>query len=232
MTLAYTTHILEERFGDAWWQSGALDLKFTNPTWPNDDITARGVDTGPVDGDSSGNGGGPPRRVRLVGEGGRHGGADRPSERSPRRGDPCGRPDSRRAGVGRIATHRRRIRDGTSPSPTVASRPPRLRTPFARTNVSLLVETETVTYGRADGLDLLAEHYRASQPADRSGKAVVMVHGGAWTSNGPTLSRRPLPGPGVERGSRCFSLDFRDGRNGKHPCAVQGHHRGCSVRPR
>ena len=57
MTLAYTTHILEERFGDAWWESGALDLKFTNPTWPNDDITVRGVDTGPVEGDSSGNGG-------------------------------------------------------------------------------------------------------------------------------------------------------------------------------
>ena len=56
MTLAYTTHILEERFGDAWWDSGRLDLKFTNPTWPNDDITARGVDTGSVDGDS-GNGG-------------------------------------------------------------------------------------------------------------------------------------------------------------------------------
>ena len=34
-----------------------MDLKFTNPTWPNDDITARGVDTGPVDDDSSGNGG-------------------------------------------------------------------------------------------------------------------------------------------------------------------------------
>ena len=57
MTFAYTTHILEERFGDAWWRSGRVDLKFTNPTWPNDVITARGVDTGPVDGDSENNGG-------------------------------------------------------------------------------------------------------------------------------------------------------------------------------
>ena len=52
MTLAYTAHVLEERFGDAWWDSGRLDLKFTNPTWPNDVITARGVDTGPVEGDN------------------------------------------------------------------------------------------------------------------------------------------------------------------------------------
>ena len=51
MTLAYTAHVLEERFGDAWWSSGKLDLKFTNPTWPNDIITARGVYTGPVDGE-------------------------------------------------------------------------------------------------------------------------------------------------------------------------------------
>ncbi len=55
MTLAYTAHILEERFGDAWWRSGRLDLKFTNPTWPDDTITACGVDTGPVDGDGSTN---------------------------------------------------------------------------------------------------------------------------------------------------------------------------------
>ena len=51
MTLAYTAHILEEQFGDAWWSSGRLDLKFTNPTWPNDVVTVRGVDTGPMNGD-------------------------------------------------------------------------------------------------------------------------------------------------------------------------------------
>ena len=53
MTLAYTAHLLEEHFGDAWWDSGRLDLKFTNPTWPNDVVTAQGVDTGPA-GDGNG----------------------------------------------------------------------------------------------------------------------------------------------------------------------------------
>ena len=87
-------------------------------------------------------------------------------------------------------------------------------------DVSPRVETETLTYGRADGLDLLAEHYRAVQPDDRSGKAVVMVHGGAWTSNDrntPEVLCRNL----ASSGFAVFSLDFRDGRNGKHPCAVR-----------
>ena len=52
MTMAYAANILEDHFGDAWWQSGRLDLKFTNPTWPGDAITARGVATGGVDGDA------------------------------------------------------------------------------------------------------------------------------------------------------------------------------------
>jgi len=83
-----------------------------------------------------------------------------------------------------------------------------------------LVETETLTYGRAGGVDLLAEHYRAAQGDDRSGKAVVMVHGGAWTSTDrhtPEVLCRDL----ASRGLSVFSLDFRDGRNGKHPCAVR-----------
>ena len=50
MTLAYTAHLLEDFFGETWWHSGRLDLKFTNPTWPNDTLTARGVDTGPENG--------------------------------------------------------------------------------------------------------------------------------------------------------------------------------------
>ena len=82
------------------------------------------------------------------------------------------------------------------------------------------IETETLTYGHAGGMDLLAEHYRAAQGDDRSGKAVVMVHGGAWTSNdrhSPEVLCRDL----ATRGFTVFSLDFRDGRNGKHPCAVQ-----------
>lgn len=83
-----------------------------------------------------------------------------------------------------------------------------------------LVETETLTYGRAGGFDLLAEHHRAAQGDDRSGKAVVMVHGGAWTSSDrrtPEVLCRDLASAGFS----VFSLDFRDGRNGKHPCAVQ-----------
>ncbi len=52
MTMAYAANILEDHFGDAWWQSGRIDLKFTNPTWPGDTITARGVATGAIDGDA------------------------------------------------------------------------------------------------------------------------------------------------------------------------------------
>ena len=43
MTLAYTARILEDRFLDAWWRSGTLDLKFTNPVWCDDEITVNGV---------------------------------------------------------------------------------------------------------------------------------------------------------------------------------------------
>lgn len=45
-TMAYVGHILEERFGETWWRSGSFDLKFTNPVWPGDTITANGVVTG------------------------------------------------------------------------------------------------------------------------------------------------------------------------------------------
>ena len=47
-----------------------------------------------------------------------------------------------------------------------------------------------------------------------------MVHGGAWTSNdrlSPAVLCREL----ASAGHTVFSLDFRDGRDGKHPCAVQ-----------
>ncbi len=46
MTLAYAAHVLEQRFGDAWWSSGRLNVKFTNPTWPDDTLTVQGVATG------------------------------------------------------------------------------------------------------------------------------------------------------------------------------------------
>ena len=68
--------------------------------------------------------------------------------------------------------------------------------------------------------DLLAECYRHRDPAVRNRRAVVMVHGGAWTSNdrhAPAVVCEDL----ARHGFTVFSLDFRDGRNGKHPCAVQ-----------
>ena len=82
------------------------------------------------------------------------------------------------------------------------------------------VESRTRAYGRADGHDLLAECYRHPDAKCRAGRAVVMVHGGAWTSNDrhtPAVVSQDLALAGFD----VFSLDFRDGRNGKHPCAVQ-----------
>ena len=54
MTLAYAAHVLEERFGDAWWDSGRLQVKFTNPTWPNDTLTVHGVLKDGVENDADG----------------------------------------------------------------------------------------------------------------------------------------------------------------------------------
>jgi len=82
------------------------------------------------------------------------------------------------------------------------------------------VETKTLVYGCADGGELLAERYRTVDPGARSGTALVMVHGGAWTSNdrlAPAVLCRDL----ASAGHVVFSLDFRDGRSGMHPCAVQ-----------
>ena len=46
MTMAWVAHICEAAFGPAWWTQGRLDVKFTNPVWPGDVVTARGVKTG------------------------------------------------------------------------------------------------------------------------------------------------------------------------------------------
>lgn len=52
MTMSYTAHVLEEYYGERWWLSGQLDIKFTNPAWCDDIVTVRGVDTGTsADGD-------------------------------------------------------------------------------------------------------------------------------------------------------------------------------------
>lgn len=48
MTLAYATHILEQFYQEAWWKSGRLVAKFTNPTWPNDTVTVRIAENGRV----------------------------------------------------------------------------------------------------------------------------------------------------------------------------------------
>ncbi len=53
MTQAYASHILEEVFQDAWWNTGELDVKFTNPVWAGDTVTARGVITGPLPDDAT-----------------------------------------------------------------------------------------------------------------------------------------------------------------------------------
>ncbi len=49
MTMAYAGHILEEHYGAAWWTSGRMDVKFTNPVWENDTVIARGVELGRIE---------------------------------------------------------------------------------------------------------------------------------------------------------------------------------------
>jgi len=53
MTMSYLGHLLDGHFGAPWWTSGRLDVKFTNPTWPNDHVTVKGVATGPTEEDPS-----------------------------------------------------------------------------------------------------------------------------------------------------------------------------------
>ena len=87
------------------------------------------------------------------------------------------------------------------------------------------VSVDSFVYARtgaedSDRIDLRLESYLSRDAAARLGKAVVMVHGGAWTANdrhSPDVVCRDL----AQAGFAVFSLDFRDGRMGKHPCAVQ-----------
>ena len=82
------------------------------------------------------------------------------------------------------------------------------------------ISRRALVYGRGDGRELLAERHLAEDPTVRNGRAVVMVHGGAWTANDrhtPAVLCDQLAAAGYA----VFSLDFRDGRDGKHPCAVQ-----------
>ena len=82
------------------------------------------------------------------------------------------------------------------------------------------LEQRALTYARVEGMELRAELYRPADAADRLGRALVMVHGGAWTVN-DRLTPEVLSNAFARRGMTVFSLDFRDGRNGKHPCAVR-----------
>jgi len=53
MTMAYIGHLLEMNYGDRWFTTGKLDVKFTNPCWPNDLISIQGVSSGPTAEDPS-----------------------------------------------------------------------------------------------------------------------------------------------------------------------------------
>ena len=78
------------------------------------------------------------------------------------------------------------------------------------------MEPQTLTYGRAGSHRLELDFYRAR---DDGTHAIVMVHGGAWTTNNrrtPYVVCEAL----AQHGYNVFSLDFRDGRNARHPCAV------------
>ena len=84
----------------------------------------------------------------------------------------------------------------------------------------VVLEQRSLTYARVDGMELRAELYRPTHAADRLRQALVMVHGGAWTVN-DRLTPEVVSVAFARRGMTVFSLDFRDGRNGKHPCAVR-----------
>lgn len=53
MTMSYIGALLEGAFGDPWWRSGKLDVKFTNIVWPGEHVTTKGVITGATEEDAS-----------------------------------------------------------------------------------------------------------------------------------------------------------------------------------
>lgn len=103
-----------------------------------------------------------------------------------------------------------------------------------------MVESGTwidVTWRDSDGLQ--ARIYRPAAEAAVEGAAVVDVHGGAWNSRDRTLGHaynREL----AEAGLTVVAIDFRDGRQARHPAAVDdisaavqwvGEHRELGVEP-
>ncbi len=83
--------------------------------------------------------------------------------------------------------------------------------------------TETVKWHDTAWRDeLLARVYEppAAARAQRNGAAVVDVHGGAWSSRNRTLGE--VYGQAVAAaGFVVVAMDFRDGRNARHPAAVE-----------
>tara|TARA_Y100000310_G_scaffold242377_2_gene246537 strand:+ start:4 stop:699 length:696 start_codon:yes stop_codon:yes gene_type:complete len=51
MTMAYIGHLFDTHYGERWQNSGKLDVKFTNPCWPDDIIYIKGVVIGPDEDD-------------------------------------------------------------------------------------------------------------------------------------------------------------------------------------
>lgn len=82
------------------------------------------------------------------------------------------------------------------------------------------IETFSRAFAVAGETRLLAQVHQPQGVGDRAGKGIVMVHGGAWTTN-DRLSPHVMCDALARRGLTVFSLDFRDGRTGRHPCAVQ-----------
>ena len=56
MTMSYVGHLVEQHFGEKWWSSGELDIKFTNQVWPNDKLFIKGIDIGILKTDKNRNG--------------------------------------------------------------------------------------------------------------------------------------------------------------------------------
>ncbi len=82
------------------------------------------------------------------------------------------------------------------------------------------IETFSRAFAATGETRLLAQVHQPRSAGERAGKGVVMVHGGAWTAN-DRLTPHVLCDALARRGLTVFSLDFRDGRTGRHPCAVQ-----------
>lgn len=77
------------------------------------------------------------------------------------------------------------------------------------------ISERDLPFAEMHGIELLGRLY---EPTDPIGQGIVMVHGGAWTSNDrltPSVMCHLL----AQRGLTVFSLDFRCGPQFQHPAA-------------